>query len=61
MLKRCLLFALLFFLALPMTASALGVGDKAPSFSGTELYGKSVDLGKILGKQPVMLVFWASW
>lgn len=61
MFKRCAPFLLLLFLFLPLTASALEVGDTLPSFSGTDMDGKPVDLAAVIGKQPVMLIFWASW
>ncbi len=60
-LKRVAPFFLLFFLFLPLTASAVEVGDTIPSFSGTDLDGNPLDLATIIGKQPLMLVFWASW
>ncbi len=61
MYKRFFPFFLAFFLFLPLTANALGVGDTITSFSGTDLDGKPVDLAKVIGNQPVMLIFWASW
>ncbi len=61
MYKRFFPFFLALFLCLPLTANALGVGDTITSFSGTDMNGKPVDLAKVIGKQPVMLVFWASW
>lgn len=61
MYKRFFPFFLAFLLFLPMTANALRTGDTLPSFSGTDLDGKPVDLAQVIGKQPVLLVFWASW
>ncbi len=61
MFKRFAPIFLIFFLCLPLTANALGVGDTIYSFSGTDMNGKPVDLSKVIGKQPVMLIFWASW
>ncbi|HEB69808.1 MAG TPA: TlpA family protein disulfide reductase [Desulfobulbus sp.] len=61
MYKRFFPLVLIFCLVLPFTANALGVGDTIPSFSGTDLDGKPVDMAQVIGKQPVMLIFWASW
>ena len=61
MCKRFVPIFLLFFFLLPLTAQAIEVGDTIPSFAGTDMNGKSIDLSKIIGKQPVLLVFWASW
>jgi thiol-disulfide isomerase/thioredoxin len=37
------------------------IGDPAPVVSITDLDGKLVDLGAVLGKRPVLLEFWATW
>jgi peroxiredoxin len=42
-------------------ADAQLVGEEAPPFQAADLEGKSINLGAVLGKQPVLLVFWASW
>lgn len=42
-------------------AGAQLVGEEAPQFQAADLEGKSIDLGAVLGKQPVLLAFWASW
>jgi thiol-disulfide isomerase/thioredoxin len=39
----------------------IAVGTPAPAVTLTDLNGKSVDLGKLFGKRPVMLEFWATW
>ena len=49
------------FLFLPITAGAVDIGDTLLPFAGTDMKGNPVDLTKVIGKQPVMLVFWASW
>lgn len=58
-------FALAAALALPATLGAqdigLPVGTKAPAVTVEDLDGKPVDLGRYVGKQPVMLEFWATW
>ena len=48
----------------PCTAQVEGgpvIGDLAPVVSVTDLDGKLVDLGAVLGKRPVLLEFWATW
>src|ERR1051325_2775662 len=39
----------------------LAVGTKAPVVAVEDLDGKSVDLGQYIGRQPVVLEFWATW
>ena len=39
----------------------LAVGTKAPVVTVQDLDGKSVDLGQYIGRQPVVLEFWATW
>src|SRR2546430_1418150 len=34
---------------------------RAPAVTVVDLDGKSVDLGQYVGKQPVLLEFWATW
>src|SRR5205807_10025737 len=34
---------------------------KAPFVAGEDVDGKSVDLGQYVGRQPVVLEFWATW
>jgi peroxiredoxin len=60
MFKRTMLLFLFLFL-LPITASAIDIGDTIPSFSGTDMDGNPVNMDMIIGKQPAMLTFWASW
>ena len=37
------------------------VGDLAPAVVVSDLDGRAVNLGEVLGKQPVLLEFWATW
>jgi peroxiredoxin len=39
----------------------LGVGAKAPAVTVQDLDGKPVDLGRYLGRAPLVLEFWATW
>ena len=39
----------------------LAVGTRAPVVAVEDLDGKSVDLGQYIGRQPVVLEFWATW
>jgi thioredoxin-like negative regulator of GroEL len=52
-------------LALPVALAGqdvgLPVGTKAPGVTLVDLDGKSVDLAQYVGKQPVLLEFWATW
>ena len=52
-------------LAVPSVLGAqdvgLPIGTKAPAVAVEDLDGKPVDLGAYLGKQPVLLEFWATW
>jgi peroxiredoxin len=61
---RLVVFALA-SLALAGTARAqdlgIKVGDKAPSGILETLDGKKVDIGSYIGKQPVLIQFWATW
>jgi thiol-disulfide isomerase/thioredoxin len=41
--------------------SGIPVGTKAPVVKVNDLDGRPVDLGQFLGKQPVLLEFWATW
>jgi thiol-disulfide isomerase/thioredoxin len=41
--------------------SGIKVGSQAPIVSVHDLDGKSVDLGAYIGKQPVVLEWWATW
>ena len=59
--KKILLFCCFLVLLMPVSTLAYQVGDPLPTFIGTDLNGKTVDLTKIVGSQPVMLIFWTSW
>jgi len=52
-------------LAVPSVLGAqdigLPIGTKAPAVAVEDLDGKPVDLGVYVGKQPVLLEFWATW
>jgi peroxiredoxin len=39
----------------------IAIGAKAPAVVVNDIDGKPVDLGVYLGKQPVLLEFWATW
>ena len=41
--------------------SGIAVGARAPIVTVNDLAGKPVDLGRYLGKQPVVLEWWATW
>jgi peroxiredoxin len=41
--------------------SGIAVGARAPAVSVNDLDGTTVDLGRYLGRQPVLLEFWATW
>jgi peroxiredoxin len=54
--------------ALALAPAALGaqdiglpVGTSAPAVTLEDLDGKPVDLGSSVGKQPMLLEFWATW
>jgi hypothetical protein len=49
------------FLSWQTLAAAQLVGEEAPRFQGTDLEGRPFDAATVIGKQPVLLVFWASW
>ncbi len=48
-------------LLLPVSAMALNQGDRLLPFTGKDMDGKTVNSAGIIGKKPVMLIFWASW
>ena len=58
-------FALVAALALPAALDAqdigLPLGTQAPPATVEDLAGKPVDLGRYVGKGPVLLEFWATW
>ena len=39
----------------------LAVGSRAPAVVVHDLDGKPVDIGRLIGKKPVLLEFWATW
>jgi peroxiredoxin len=47
----------------PLLAQDIGlsVGTKAPAVTVQDLDGKPVDLGRSLGREPLVLEFWATW
>ena len=51
------------FLATSARAQDLGieVGAQAPVVAVQSLDGKQVDLGKYIGKTPMLIEFWATW
>lgn len=55
--------ALLALSAAPALAQDLGiaVGEKAPGGPLETLTGQTVDLSSFMGKQPVVIEFWATW
>ncbi|OQX12923.1 MAG: hypothetical protein BWK76_16970 [Desulfobulbaceae bacterium A2] len=53
-------FSLCLF-CLHVDAWALEKGDSLPVFAGQGLDGQAIDLQQVIGKKPVVLVFWASW
>lgn len=46
---------------LPAQESGIAVGSSAPVVVVHDLDGKPVDLSQYIGKQPVLLEFWATW
>ena len=50
-------------IAAPACAQDLGieVGSKAPAVTVQSLDGKQVDLGRYIGKTPMLIEFWATW
>ena len=50
-------------LASPVAAQDLGieVGSQAPAVMVHSLDGKQIDLGKYIGKTPMLIEFWATW
>jgi cytochrome c biogenesis protein CcmG/thiol:disulfide interchange protein DsbE len=62
--KRLAVFLLLLG-GMPTGASAqdegIAIGARAPVVVVNDIDGQPVDLGAYLGKQPVLLEFWATW
>jgi peroxiredoxin len=46
---------------LPAQDIGLPIGTTAPAVTLEDLDGKPVDLGRAVGKQPMLLEFWATW
>lgn len=46
---------------LPINLNAAEIGEQIPPFSITTLNGDVIDSSNIIGKQPIFLVFWATW
>lgn len=42
-------------------ATGIAESDRSMDFTLPDLDGRSVTLGRYLGKKPVLLVFWATW
>ncbi|WP_028583611.1 TlpA family protein disulfide reductase [Desulfogranum mediterraneum] len=61
MVRRRISALLLFLLLLPCTVMAVQLGDRLQSFNQQDMDGKTINMDEIIGKKPVMLVFWASW
>lgn len=57
------LLAAAFVVARPAAAQDLGidVGAAAPVVTVQSLDGKEINLGKYIGKTPVLIEFWATW
>jgi thiol-disulfide isomerase/thioredoxin len=49
--------------AAPVAAQdeGIAVGTAAPAVAVADLKGRTVDLGRFIGKRPMMLEFWATW
>jgi len=57
-----LLLALAPLASHPLRAQdGVGVGDRAPAAMLETLDGKPADLGRYIGKTPVVIEFWATW
>lgn len=56
-----LIAALMAPAALAAQDIGLPLGTKGPSVAVQDLDGKTFDLGRFVGKQPVLLEFWATW
>jgi len=58
---RILLTALCLALVWAPSASAIAVGDQAPSFQTVTLTGRSVSLEDVKNSKGAVMVFWATW
>ncbi len=59
--KGFMAIALLLILAWPGSGFAASVGDASPEFAFKGLDGTEYRSDAIIGKKPLMLVFWATW
>ena len=56
------LIAMLLLSLLMTSALAVGKGDEAPAWLGTDLLdGSQVEFPAVLGDGPAVLIFWATW
>ena len=58
---RHILLPLALLLLLPVSALALNQGDTLLPFTAQDMDGKTIDSATVIGKKPLMLIFWASW
>ena len=57
-----ILFLALFLLVPQISfASSAQLGEQMVHFSLEDMNGNTIDMESIIGKKPVMLIFWASW
>lgn len=59
--KGLLLICFLILSTASMAYAGIRVGEKVPVFSGLDMHGEEVDLQTLVGKKPMMLLFWATW
>ncbi|WP_028580809.1 TlpA family protein disulfide reductase [Desulfogranum japonicum] len=50
-----------FFTFAPSLGLSNEIGKRLPAFNGKTLDGSSIRMNSIIGKKPVLIVFWASW
>ena len=55
------LILLLSFLFASLSPATARGEDRLLPFKGMSLAGKPLDMEQVIGKRPVMLIFWASW
>ncbi len=56
-----LIIMVVLLLAIPCAAFAMGVGDRVPKFDMVQLDGTKIGSENIIGNNPILLVFWATW
>jgi len=62
LIKKIIPYVLLgLFVLSPGPGFSFDQGDMLVPFSGTTMQGRQINMGTIIGTEPVMLVFWASW